>query len=203
MSLPDGSNVYGEIIIDNDGLDSLAGALNGVGWTARTRRSGFSGHATLFIERDDVAELETDTRGARAHLCNGRVDVASGVDLLHELSRSLRASDVPHSFELYQDNTNALQMSIAWTHAGDRRCRVCGWASVHAPWGDDGCTPSGHRCPCCAAVWGKDDSTVASAREFRRAWIAAGHPSHDPAQAEPRANLAGQLASVPELFADL
>jgi hypothetical protein len=202
MPLPDGSNVYGELVIDNDDLGALATALNGVHWTATARRSGFSGLITFTIERDELLELETDTLGPRQHLFNGRVDVVLGPELLRELSSSLRPLDVPHSFELYADDGTVLRGSVAWTHAGDRRCRVCGWASSDPPWGEDGCTPSGRRCPCCAAVWGEDDSTVASALQFRTAWIAAGYPWHDTEQAAPPADLSTQLAAIPELFAN-
>lgn len=82
----------------------------------------------------------------------------------------------------------------------DMRCRVCGVTQALPPWGDDGRTPSFEVCDCCGTEFGYEDSTAASTRNARSAWITKGAPWFD-VKARPEGwDLEAQLQHVPDAF---
>jgi hypothetical protein len=51
-------------------------------------------------------------------------------------------------------------------------CRICGYADeVDPPWGEDGETPSFDICVCCGVEHGYEDTSVESARKYRKTWV--------------------------------
>ncbi len=61
----------------------------------------------------------------------------------------------------------------------DHFCRVCGYRSDEAPWGDDGRSPSFDLCPCCGVEWGYQDLVATAAEQFQARWLAEGAPWRD------------------------
>tara|TARA_R110002124_G_scaffold278588_1_gene450669 strand:- start:1725 stop:1991 length:267 start_codon:yes stop_codon:yes gene_type:complete len=80
------------------------------------------------------------------------------------------------------------------------RCRVCGYLSDTAPWGEDGKCPTYEICPCCGVEYGYEDSAVAGVKQYRQEWMASGAKWQD-AKARPENwSLEDQLKQVPPDF---
>lgn len=60
--------------------------------------------------------------------------------------------------------------SIASSHY----CRVCGYDPGYPTWGDEGELPTFDICACCGVEWGYEDSSDASAEQYRERWLRAG-----------------------------
>ncbi|MCB2157040.1 hypothetical protein KQI84_19355, partial [bacterium] len=79
-------------------------------------------------------------------------------------------------------------------------CRICGLVQEDMPWGEDQRSPSFGFCSCCGAVFGNEDDTLESAREFRQEWLRRGANWLDPDLKPPDWNCEAQLRNVPSAF---
>ena len=79
-------------------------------------------------------------------------------------------------------------------------CRVCGYLSDTAPWGDDGKSPTYEICPCCGVEYGYEDSSIVGIKKYREEWIAAGADWKDKKSKPENWSWEDQLENVPDDF---
>lgn len=111
--IPEGNNVYAQITAPK-GLKPVLGALRQVAGEAKgyIYKSGFNGARTIHFLTDNVDFESTPLDVGRQHLLNGAVggsleDVTAFVRLL---SAMLADAGVENSFEVYDDESNLVQL---------------------------------------------------------------------------------------------
>jgi hypothetical protein len=79
-------------------------------------------------------------------------------------------------------------------------CRVCGFHQMEPQYGDDGKSPTFNICTCCGVEFGYQDTTVNSAKSFRKKWIEDGCAWSEPDRRPEKWDLDAQLSHIPTPF---
>ena len=79
-------------------------------------------------------------------------------------------------------------------------CRVCGYDWGEPPWGPGNDAATYWICPCCEVEAGYEDTSPASTRAYRAAWLAKGAPWSDPDETHDGLSTEERLTHVPRGF---
>lgn len=79
-------------------------------------------------------------------------------------------------------------------------CRVCGYYSEEAPWGEGGKTPNYEICSCCGVEFGNEDYTYESVLQYRKTWMEKGCVWFDVRKRSSDWNKEEQFKQIPTVF---